>query len=318
MTMRGVLGVDAGGTRTVCAVADLDGRVVSLSRSTGANLQSLGAAGVESVLGDLIATARAQAPGLQPEAICLGMAGVDRPSDAVVIEGIASRLVPGAQTVVVNDALIALEAGLPGAPGVVLISGTGSIAFGRNASGRAARAGGWGYVLGDEGSGYWLGRQALRSVVRFADGRGEETLLTQPVLAHYGVTVAGELVQKIAAEGPNPSGIAQLAKYVGAAAQAGDQMARDLITEAAADLALAAASVARRLLLNDPAVLLAGGTLLGVGELQLQTSEEITRRLARATTRVLEAEPVMGAVRLALEVLGGRLRIPQYEAASRP
>ena len=310
--MRGVLGVDAGGTRTVCAVADLDGTQLSEARSTGANLQSLGATNVEAVLADLVTRARAGARHVELEAVCLGMAGVDRPDDAAAIEGIVRHLVPGARIVVVNDALIALEAGLPHAPGVVLISGTGSIAFGRNSAGRAARSGGWGYVLGDEGSGYWLGRQALRCVVRAADGRGDQTQLTSPVLAHYGVTVAGDLVQKIAAEGPDPSGIAQLAKYVGAAAESGDRIARALISEAATDLALAAASVARRLELDEPSVVLAGGTLKGVEKLRVQTSDEITRRLPGATTRVLDQESVAGAIRLACDAVAGRLRVPAY------
>ena len=83
-----------------------------------------------------------------------------------------SRIGYKARILVVNDALIALQAGVGDAPGIVIVSGTGSIAYGRNDHGEASRAGGWGYVLGDEGSGYWIGRLALRAVVRHADGRG--------------------------------------------------------------------------------------------------------------------------------------------------
>src|SRR5690606_18783722 len=103
-----------------------------------------------------------------PAAICLGIAGVDRPDDAAVVQGIMKRIGYKARVLVVNDALVALEAGAPGQPGIVIISGTGSICYGRNADGMAARSGGWGYVLGDEGSGYWIGRAALRAVLREA------------------------------------------------------------------------------------------------------------------------------------------------------
>ena len=105
-----------------------------------------------------------------------------------------------ARVLVVNDALVALEAGAPGEPGVVIISGTGSIAYGRNAAGEAARSGGWGYVLGDEGSGYWIGRAALRAVLREADERGPKTALTPLLLEHFGVA---------AGAGPDPRGLPQ-------------------------------------------------------------------------------------------------------------
>ena len=125
-----------------------------------------------------------------PAAICLGIAGVDRPNDAAVVRGIMKRIGFKARVLIVNDALIALETGAPGQPGVVIISGTGSIAYGRNAAGEAARSGGWGYVLGDEGSGYWIGRAALRAVLREADHRGPATALTPMLLDHFGVPAA--------------------------------------------------------------------------------------------------------------------------------
>src|SRR4030095_5169289 len=103
-----------------------------------------------------------------PSVICLGIAGVDRAPDEAIVRGIMKRIGYKATILVVNDALIALQAGIGDLPGIVIVAGTGSIAYGRNAKGEAARAGGWGYVLGDEGSGYWIGRLALRAVVRHA------------------------------------------------------------------------------------------------------------------------------------------------------
>ena len=164
-----VLGIDAGGTRTVCVCAD-ETTILSEARGPGANLQSAGELEVEKVLHDVIAKALDGGPA--PGAICLGMAGVDRRHDAEVVQGILRRIGHRANVTVVNDALIALEAGVPGRAGTVVIAGTGSIAYGRDASGRGARAGGWGYVLGDEGSGYWLGRLALRAVLRAAGFAG--------------------------------------------------------------------------------------------------------------------------------------------------
>ena len=123
----------------------------------------------------------------RPPAICLGIAGVDRPADAETIRGIMNRIGYKARTLVVNDALVALEAGAGDQPGVVIVAGTGSIAYGRNRSAQAARAGGWGYLIGDEGGGFWIGRSALASVVRQFDGRGPATQLTELVLRHMGL-----------------------------------------------------------------------------------------------------------------------------------
>ncbi len=137
-----VLGIDAGGTKTVCQVARADGTVVAESRGPGANLQNAGELQVEKVLHELIDAATLQADAW-PASVCIGMAGVDRAEDAAVVRGILTRLIPRCPVTVVNDALIALEAGAPGCPGVVLIAGTGSIAYGRDTHGRAARSGGW-------------------------------------------------------------------------------------------------------------------------------------------------------------------------------
>ncbi len=104
-----------------------------------------------------------------PAAICLGIAGVDRPEDSSSSPGSCGASARTRASIVVNDALVALEAGAPASPGVVIISGTGSIAYGRNARNEGARAGGWGHVLGDEGSGYWIGRAAIAR--RAARGR---------------------------------------------------------------------------------------------------------------------------------------------------
>lgn len=306
-----VLGIDAGGTRTLGLLADETGAVLASARGPGANLQSAGELEVEKVLHQIVEDTLGDTSS-RPAAICLGMAGVDRPGDADTIRGILARIGYRARVLVVNDALIALEAGLPGAPGVVIISGTGSIAYGRDAGGRAARAGGLGHVLSDEGSGYWLGREALRAVVRAADGRGPETALTAPVLAHFQVDRPSDLVPAIYSAGARPSTIAALAREVEAAAEAGDRIARGFLDAAAAGLTEMAVSVARQLGLSAPAVLLSGGTLHGAARLRTGTAERLSAQLPGCAVRLLEAEPAAGAVRLAIAQASGGAAIPAY------
>src|SRR4029450_6136685 len=156
-----VIGIDAGGTKTVCLLADEQGEIISRARGEGANLQAAGELQVEKIPPKVMDDA-IDGRAIAPAAICLGIAGVDRPNDAATVRSIMKRIGYNSRVLIVNDALIALETGAPGQPGVVIISGTGSIAYGRNAAGEAARAGGWGYVLGDGGRGHWVGRRACR------------------------------------------------------------------------------------------------------------------------------------------------------------
>ena len=196
-----------------------------------------------------------------PAAICLGIAGVDRPDDSAVVRGIMRRIGFKARILVVNDALVALEAGAPGRAGVVIISGTGSIAYGRNDRNEGARVGGWGHVLGDEGSGYWIGRRALSAVVREVDGRGPRTALTADVLAHFGVPDAAGLVSIVYNRDVPRQNVATLGPTVQRASERGDAVARQILERAGEELTLAAASVASRLEMRGDAFpfVLAGG-----------------------------------------------------------
>jgi N-acetylglucosamine kinase-like BadF-type ATPase len=306
-----VLGIDAGGTKTVCQVADADGRILGEARGPGANLQNAGELQVEKVLHEVIQAATLQADSW-PTSACIGMAGVDRPDDAETVRSILGRLVPRCPVVVVNDALIALEAGVPGAPGVVIIAGTGSIAYGRNAAGRAARAGGWGYVLGDEGSGYWLGRQVLRAVLRASDGRGEATELTPRVLAHYKVARPQDLVREIYFGRFKPSTVAAVAGLVESAAAAGDAFAEHLIATGAAELSLAARAVCAQLELSHGPVVLAGGMFKAVPKMLAAVRHSLTAQMPGAAIFPLTIEPATGAVHFALAAVQGTLSLPEY------
>ena len=219
------------------------------------------------------------------------------------------------RVLVVNDALVALEAGAPGQPGVVVISGTGSISYGRNAAGEAARSGGWGYVLGDEGSGYWIGRAALRAVLRESDRRGPRTALSGLLLRHFGVTHAQGLIHEVYNANLKPAAIGALAQCVQAAFSEGDGVATGILRAAAGELEAGALSVARRLdLIGQPFVfILSGGIFRAVPWVQ----EELDRRLPVAAplsrVQLLDREPATGAVALALQEARGGARVPAYK-----
>ena len=306
-----VLGIDAGGTKTICYLANEQARVIAESRGVGPSLKAIGEAGVEAILRQVIT-------GVLPDerevdALCLGMAGVDRPQEASLMERVLGRIVKTSRVVlIVNDALVALEAGAPGEAGIVIISGTGSIAYGRDSRGLAARAGGWGHVLADEGSGYWLGRQALRAVMRESDCRGPSTSMTRRLLAHYHVTRAQDMVRAVYAGDLKPAAIATLASVVQAAAEEGDAVAEGIIDLGATELAVAAVSVATRLDLRACPVVLAGGIFRAVPRMREAVTVQLSARLPGVSIRPLDVEPALGAVRLALRAVRGPSPVPIY------
>jgi N-acetylglucosamine kinase-like BadF-type ATPase len=253
--------------------------------------------------------------GVTPSAICLGIAGVDRPGDAEIVRGIMRRIGSQARVLVVNDALVALEAGAPGQPGVVVISGTGSISYGRNAAGEAARSGGWGYVLGDEGSGYWIGRAALRAVLRESDRRGPRTALSPLLLQHFGVSQAQGLIHEVYHTNLKPPAIGALAQCVQTAFSHGDAVAIGILRGAADELEASALSVAKRLGLVGQTFpfILAGGIFRAVPWLQQELERRLPVVAPGSLVRRLDREPAIGAVALALQEARGEARIPVYK-----
>lgn len=308
-----VLGIDVGGSKTVCLLANEQGDVLATAREEGANLQGAGELALEKVLHTVMEKTMADHD-VRPSAICLGIAGVDRQADEAVVQSIMRRIGYKAKILVLNDALIALQAGIGEGPGIVIVSGTGSIAYGRNTHGEAARAGGWGYVLGDEGSGYWIGRLALRAVVRHADGRGRDTTLTPRLLNHFHASRAAELIQKVYHDDVGPRAIAELAKYVEAAREEGDAVASAILNQAAEELITAATAVMMRLELTDDPFdfVLAGGLFHAVPWLCDRLKLLLPSLAPRSRTMRLETEPAMGAVRFAIAHLHGRASIPAY------
>lgn len=297
----------------MCLLADGDGTVRASARGPGANLQASGELEVEKVLYDVMEGALAGETS-PPAAICLGIAGVDRPDDAAVIRGIMRRIGHKARVLVVNDALIALVAGAGDEPGIVLISGTGSICYGRNAQGQAARSGGWGYILGDEGSGWWIGRAVLAAVMREADGRGPATGLTPLVLAHFGVDAPQGLVHEVYYRDPRRRRVAALGPAVQTACDQGDPIARQIVSDAAGELVAAARSVATRLEMRGMPfpLVLAGGIFKVLPALRREVVARVAEVAPRSQPTLLEKEPAVGAVRLALAEARGGARVPSY------
>jgi N-acetylglucosamine kinase-like BadF-type ATPase len=227
---------------------------------------------------------------------------------------IMKRLGYRSRVLVVNDALTALVAGVDREPGIVIIAGTGAIVYGRNARHQAARSGGWGHLLDDEGSGYWIGVNALKAVMREADGRGPRTELTPRILGHFGVSAASDLVHVVYYRDLRRQEIAALSELVEQARAARDPTACEILEIAASELVRSAASVTARLGMTSErfAYVLSGGVFRGVPSLANALSARLTDVAPASRTIKLQGEPALGAVRLAIAEAEGSLVLPSY------
>jgi len=242
------LGVDGGQTGTTALIGDQGGRVLGAGSGGPCNHATAeeGRQKLVRAISASLAAACAQA-GLDRGAVrfaaaCFGMSG--GPQDK---QEILRQIVPAELLLVSDDSVIALAGATAGEPGIVTIAGTGSIAFGRNPSGRTARVAGWGYIFGDEGGGFDIARQALRAALRAEEGWGPSTALTRALIDATGGTTANEVLHLFYTPDWPRSRVAALAPLVDEIAVAGDAVARDILQQAAQQLALLTASVRAQL-----------------------------------------------------------------------
>lgn len=243
------MGIDGGGTRTRCALGD-EMRILGTAIAGASNVVRVGDVPAREALHASVREACAAAR-ISPDRIaniCIGAAGAARPEIAGKVQRILEELTP-ASIEVVGDTLIALEAAFANRAGVIVIAGTGSIAYGRDATGRTCRAGGWGYAISDEGSGHWIGHGAISAILRARDA-GQHTALEPLVLAAWHLHAFDELVQ--AANSQPPPDFPRLFPVVLKAAAEGDPSAHSLLTEAGTELAGLTANVISRLTPHSP------------------------------------------------------------------
>lgn len=308
------VGIDGGGTKTAAAIFNAQGKLVGSGEGGPSTYGVTPAVTFEQSIATAIASAVAaaeQASGLAPDrfsAAFLGLGNVVSELDRSEVRKIAARLIPAPveRIGVDHDCRVALAGGLSGRPGLVLIAGTGTSSFGMTADGRSWRSGGWGPLIDDEGSGYWLGLQAIRAAVLAYDGRGPESLLLEMIREAFRLRDINDLMNRLYAVGISRTEIAALAPRVFEAANQGDGVALALIRQGCAAMADAVLAVARRLDLDQhPVELAVVGGLVEAGEtLFAPLVEAVRARLPQCDTHLAELSPVAGAGLLALQ-LGG-------------
>ncbi|MFI5038353.1 MAG: BadF/BadG/BcrA/BcrD ATPase family protein [Solirubrobacterales bacterium] len=302
-----VVGVDGGGTKTRVIVADEDGtqlgEVVGPASAVRPGHADESAEVIAATVRDALASC--EMTHVVPKVLCVGVAGVARDMARQALwQALVGREI-AEETVVHPDFSVALDDAFGDGPGVLLISGTGSVAFGRSPAGTIGRCGGWGPMCGDEGSGAWIGRRALSVVTASADGREPETALVGAILTAAQVNEPQELIAWAA--DATPAKLATLAPIVVSVADGGDLRANALISLAVEELVLHVRTLARQLFGDERAampVAFTGGMLTRGTMLRKRLEHRLRSAVPGAQIQVVEVNPARGAVRGALRYLG--------------
>ena len=301
------LGIDGGGSKTTCAVGD-ESSVLATVTTGASNITRVGEDRARESLHEAIreACAAAGIDLLRVKRACIGVAGAGRDEIAIAVGKFAKEIVYG-EVEVVGDMQIALAAAFGDGPGVIVIAGTGSIAYGRNAHGETARAGGWGFAISDEGSAHWIGRAAVSGLLRAIDQAVEagiaeaasKTALFEKFKAAWNLDTLDEFVLT-ANSAPD---FAALFPAISAAADAGDSLAQRVLSQAGRELAQLAGIVLQRLF-ADPIrstipLAMIGSVFRHSFKVREVFREEVRQLDARVEVNPQMVEPVTGALQMA-------------------
>ena len=296
------LGIDGGGTGTSCLIGD-EKSVLGSGIAGASNVLRVGEAAARVALVQAIRQA-CNAAKIDPAKIsraCVGVAGAARPEVAEVVRRIVAETVSG-QIEIVGDMVIALHAAFGARPGIMVIAGTGSIAYGRNKAGKVARAGGWGFAVSDEGSGHWIGRTAVSATLRAADQSEDASPLLRATMNVWNVEDRDALV--MAANVSPPPDFAALFPAVLAAANTGDALAAGVLRLAGSELATLAKIIIERLFsdANTVPVAMSGGVFANAALVR----EVFYNELRVQFPQVLVDEKIVDTVQGALDLARSR------------
>lgn len=303
-----ILGVDGGGTKTEALITDLDGHILGIGKSNASNYQILGLErSIASIMEAIYDANENAGTNIQKfKVACLGLAGAGRHDDRLILLNAIKGLGIFEKVIIKHDAEIALAGATILQPGVIVIAGTGAIAFGINPSGEEKRSNGWGNILGDEGSAYYIGRSALNASCKAYDGRGSSTTLLNSIIEFWKLEDFNSIVKRVYNAPNSIQDIASIAPLVSKAAEAGDKVAIEILKDSAKELALSAISVIKGLKMeNEEFPVAVSGSVFNAGDIILSPfKKNIISAYPLADIIKPYFSPVIGAVLLALQEAG--------------
>jgi len=303
------LGIDGGGTKTTCAVGD-EIRLLATATAGPSNIVRVGSEQARQSLTHAVRQACA-ACGIHPEQVvraCVGGSGAARPEFAAIVRSILAEILPSPIDVV-GDMETSLEAAFGDGPGVIVIAGTGSIAYGRDESSKTLRAGGWGFEIGDEGSAHWIGRTAVSALLRASDVDREAVLAAPMVAGLFEAWGVNSLLDLARAANSVPA--PDFAALFPAVAASNDNLAHQVLARAGRELAELAAIVIRRLFVADNGlsvpVAMIGGVFRHAALVREAFYNELRTLVPNACVLPEVVDPVEGALRMARKAAGARV-----------
>lgn len=309
--MEVVIGLDMGASKTSCVVADLKAKPLSHALSGPSNLNSCGIDGFQAALRKALCGALSPLASLNPVilAVGLGVAGLEGFQEREPVEKAIKAVLKGHNPVILieSDASMALLGALGRKPGILVLAGTGSIALGRNEAGEVMRVGGFGYLLGDEGSGFELGQRGIRAALRSFDGTGPETELLVALKACYGLENPTDILPLVYKSPSCVETIGRFAVRVLDLGFKGDGLAEGIVRDAVESLVGMTQALADKLHFARPFALATSGGLFQNRAFLMAFLKSLESRMPQAKPTTPSHSPQMAAALLALEAIGIRL-----------
>lgn len=306
--MKCLIGIDGGGTKTHGIIASSDGKILGEITSGSANFQMIGVEPVARLLVELIykLTSEAGCKVSDVEVAVIGLTGAGRDRDREkilngLVEYAKRKNLPIPELVIETDARIALEGAFMGEPGIILIAGTGSVMFAKDLEGKIHRVGGWGRFIGDEGSAFVIGREALRAVAKYIDGRGRETILKDLIFEEFKIT---DLMQVVSGIYSGEFDIGKVAPVVMRAVELGDDIARQILDDACDELLNHVKAILKKANFGEkPNLSLIGGVLQNENYVSRKLKEMIKANFPNVNLIEPISSPAYGAIIYAKNLL---------------
>lgn len=305
-----LLAVDGGGTKTHAVLVNAEGTILGEGRAGASNYQVVGEDGAKEALIEAVLAAFTEVGGLvNVEKAVFALAGIDTSKDEKIVEGVVQRVVTDLSIqidhlLIENDCLSALLGATQNKAGILLIAGTGSIVYAHDGNKRIVRSGGWGHRVGDEGSGYWIGKHAIQSVLKMQDGRGERTLLARLVLDKLGFNRIEDLYNWTYSDSYSVDDVGALASVVDEAYKLGDAVSKRILDHATDELILLIKTVMEKadIQQEDFDLILQGGVFHHNTYIKNQVLERIQQYTTKVNFVRTTEEPIRNIIKRGLKL----------------
>ncbi len=303
--MQYVMGIDGGATKTLLKMSTLEGNLIASYEAGPANINVVGSRKLKKTLSELIINS-VKSAGMdlnKCKCLCIGTAGAGREKERKMLVRMIKDIGFTQRLIVTDDVITAFHGGVGENEGIIIISGTGSICFGKNSKGESFRTGGWGYIIGDEGSGYYIGRRILNTIMRSYDNREGYTVLTPLVLSRLNLNNPEDLVKYVYRSRTEVREISELAKLADDACDLGDTTAENILKDTARELFCCVKTVIERLKFSDKRITIAvnGSVLVKSKYVRNEFDRLICEAYPLINVSPMRNDSAWGAVMMALE-----------------